>query len=294
MAVRLSLRVESLSRFFLASEERGNLARFFLPLLDQRRIAHNLDLALEIEKTHAPAKALLIKTAKLRLVAVVIGRPEQCSGSAFARDAVKVTLDWIVQSHLSLVEFFSHQAKGGVLERSAICRYCVRFAETEKRTRVLRFYPDVVTLGFLQKQTRQRVNRIRNRTRFDLGCDIFECRCLRKKMNLELRQWRRSRRLPSRRKIERTFRISVVRRFALVARSPITPVAVFVFATRATSWMIPPPLAIARPRLLIFPLGMPRRRPVFLHPGGKELQVNQIKRFAGRWHTSDVLHQPEK
>jgi hypothetical protein len=244
-------------------------------LLDQRWIADVFDLALEIEKTHAPAEALFIKAAKLRLVAVVVGRPEQCSGSAFARDAIKVTLDWIVQSHLSLIDLFSHQAKGGVFERAAICRYCVRFAKTEKWTHFLRLHPNVVTLGFLQKQASQSVNRIRDRTRLDLGCDIFERRCLRKKMNLELRQRRRSRRLAPRRKIARTLPISAVRHSALVPRWAITPVAVFLFATRAPRWMITPLLATTRPGFLVFfPLGMPRCRPIFLHPCGKELQVN--------------------
>src|SRR5437868_4484890 len=161
--------------------------------------------------------------------------------------------------------------------------------------RVLRLHADVVTLGFLQKETSQRVNRIGDRTGFDLGCDIFKCRCLRKKMKIELWQRRWSSRLAASRKIARASPIFAIRHSAFVARCPIAPAAVFFSATRATGWMIMSPLTTTRPGfLIVFPLRMPRRRPILLHPCGKELQINQIKRFAGRWHTSHVLHQLEK
>src|SRR5205814_188651 len=67
-------RVESESSFFANGRIGDDLARLFLPLFDQSGIGHDLDLSLIIGKTHPPAEALFVKTAKLRLIIVMIGR----------------------------------------------------------------------------------------------------------------------------------------------------------------------------------------------------------------------------
>src|SRR4029077_9917441 len=126
------------------------------------------------------------------------GRPLPCY-------AAEIAPDRIIQRDVGCVKIVPEQAKGGVFESIAIRRDGFRFAQAKKRARVLRLYPDVITLRFLQKQTRQRINRIRRGTGFDLGRDIFKRGYLREKMDVELRQYKGRRRFASRRKIAGTF-----------------------------------------------------------------------------------------
>jgi len=114
-------------------------ARFFLPLLDQRWIAHDFDLPLKISEAHAPAKTLFIYTAKLRLVTVMIGWSQQRPGRPLPCHAAEIAPDRIIQSDVGGVKIVPEQAKGRVFESVAIRRDGVRFAQTKKRARVLRF-----------------------------------------------------------------------------------------------------------------------------------------------------------
>src|SRR5439155_12246225 len=114
MPFRFRFGIKSLRRFLLLRGERGHFARFFLPLLDQRGIAHDFDLPLKISEAQAPAETLFIKTAKLWLVTVMIGWSQQSSGRPFARDAAEIALNRIVQGHIDGVKLLPEQAKGGV------------------------------------------------------------------------------------------------------------------------------------------------------------------------------------
>src|SRR5207253_132185 len=132
---------------------------------------------------------------------------------------------------------------------------------------------------------------------FDLGGDIFKRGCLRKKMDVKLRQHRGRQRFASRRKIAGTFPVLAIERLAIVSFSSITPRAILLVATPVTRWTRASLRALARPVGLLFfsfKSGMARRGPIFLHPRGKEFQVDQIQWLAGRWHLSHVLHQVEK
>src|SRR5207249_326608 len=131
---------KSLGRFLLLCGERDHFARFFLPLLDQRRIIHDFDLPLKISEAHAPAETLFIKPAKLRLVTMMISWSQQSSGRTFARNTVEIALNRIVQGHGGGVKLLPQQAKGGVFENEAICRDGIRFAQTKEGARVLCFY----------------------------------------------------------------------------------------------------------------------------------------------------------
>src|SRR4029077_376856 len=226
MPFRFGIGIESLGRFLLPRAECRYFARFFLPLLDQRGIAHDVDLPLKISEGHPPAETLFAKTAQLGLVTVMIGWSQQSSGRLLPCDAAEIALDRIIQSNVGGVKIIPEHAKGGVFETVSIRRDGLRFAQTKKRARVLRFYPDVIALRFLQKQTRQRINRIRRGPGFNLGGDVFKRGCLRKKMDVELRQDKGSRRFASRRKIAGTFPVLPIERLALVSFSSITPTVI--------------------------------------------------------------------
>src|SRR6476620_12121959 len=234
MPFRFDLGIESLGRFLLPRAECRYFARFFLPLLDQRRIAHDFDLPLKISEGHAPAETLFVKTAQLRLVTVMIGWSHQSSGRPLPCNAVEIALDRIIQTNGGGVKIIPEHAKGGVFETVSIRRDGVRFAQTKKRARVLRFYPDVIALWFLQKQTRQRINRIRRGPGFNLGRDVFKRGCLRKKMDVELRQRTGRRRFASRRTVAGTFPVTPIERLALVSFCSITPTMILLVVTPVT------------------------------------------------------------
>src|SRR5438552_12898579 len=283
MPFRFGFGIESLGRLLLPRGECRYFARFFLPLLDQRRIAHDFDLPLKINEGHAPAETLFVKTAQLRLVTVMIGWSQQSSGRPLPCNAAEIALDWIIQSNVGGVKIIPEQAKGGVFETVSIRRDGVRFAQTKKRARVLRFYPDVIALRFLQKQPRQRINGIRHGPAFNLGGDVFKGGCLRKKMDVELRQHRRRQRFASRRKIAGTFPILAIERLALVSFSSITTVILLLVTpvtrrTRASLHAFGRPMG---PFFSSFKSGMARRGPIFLHPRGKKFEVDQIDGLAG-------------
>src|SRR5207302_8345338 len=103
MPFRLGFGIESLGRLLLLRGERRYFARFFLPLLDQRGIAHNFDLPLKINEAHASAETLFVETAKLRLVTVMVGWSQQSPARPFARHAAEIPLDRIVQGHVDSV-----------------------------------------------------------------------------------------------------------------------------------------------------------------------------------------------
>src|SRR5919109_368794 len=88
--------IKSSGRLFLSRGKGGYFARFFLPSLDKGGIAHDFDLSLKIREAHAPAETLFIKTAKLRLITVMIGWSQQSSGRPFARDAAEFSLDRVI------------------------------------------------------------------------------------------------------------------------------------------------------------------------------------------------------
>src|SRR5438477_11158100 len=298
MPFRVRFGIKGLGRFLLLRGERRYFARFFLPLLDQRGIAHDFDLPLKISEAHAPAVTLFVETAKLRLVTVMIGWSQQSPARSFARDAAEIALDRIVQGHVDGVKLLPQQAKGGVFKSEAIRRDGARFAQTKERGCVLRFYPDVIALRYLQKETRQHINRIRRGASLDLGCDIFKRGCLRKKMDVELRQWRWRRSLARhRKKIPRTFPILALKQLAIISFSSITPAAILLTVTAVTRWTRASIRGLAWPVGLLFfsfKSGMTRHGPIVLHPCGKEFQVDQIEWLAGRWHLSHLLHQVEK
>ena len=262
----------------------------------QQAARRAIEIDPSISEAHAAAKTLFKKTANLRLITVMIGWSQQSSGRPFARNAAEIALDWIVQGHVGGIKLLAQQAESRVFESQAIRRNGIRFAQAKKRARVLRFNPDVIALRFLQKQTRQRINRIRCSPGFDLGCNIFKRGCLREKMDVELWQHRRRLRLASRGEIARMFPFLAIERLAIVPFSSITPTAILLVAMPVTRWTTASVFARARPRLLrfFFKSGMTRRGPIFLHPCREEFQVNQIEWLAGRWHLSHLLHQVEK
>src|SRR5438045_6018314 len=96
MPFRFRFGIKGLGRFLLLRGERDHFARFFLPLLDQRGIAHDFDLPLKISEAQAPAETLFVKTAKLGLVTMMISWSQQSSGSQFASETVKIELDGFV------------------------------------------------------------------------------------------------------------------------------------------------------------------------------------------------------
>ena len=64
-------------RIFLVFRLEGHgLARFFFPLLDQLRVAADLDGAPVIVKAHSPAESLVVKRPQRRLKGVIIRGPE--------------------------------------------------------------------------------------------------------------------------------------------------------------------------------------------------------------------------
>jgi hypothetical protein len=116
-------------------------------------------------------------------------------------------------------------------------------------------------------------------------------------MDVELWQWRWRRRLASRLEIAGVFPILALKRLAIVSFSSITPAAILLVATAVTRWTRASVRALARPVDLLFfsfKSGMTRHGPIFLHPCGKEFQVDQIEWLARRWHISHLLHRVEK
>src|SRR5207249_10916197 len=135
---RFGFGIEILGRLLLPRGECRYFARFFLPLLDQRQIAHDFDLPLKINEGHAPAETLFVKTAQLRLVTEMIGWSQQSSGRPLPCNAAEIALDRIIQSDVGGAKIIPEQAEGGVFEPVSIRRDGVRFAQTKKRARVLR------------------------------------------------------------------------------------------------------------------------------------------------------------
>ncbi|TMP93847.1 MAG: hypothetical protein E6L06_02735 [Verrucomicrobia bacterium] len=80
-----------------------------------------------------------------------------------------------------------------------------------------------------------------------------------------------------RKKIPGTFPILALKRLAIVSLSSIMPAASLLGVTAVTRWTRASIRALARPvGLLIFSFksGMTRHGPIFLHPCGKEFQVD--------------------
>ncbi len=70
-------------RILLIFSQIGNdFARFFFPLIDQCRIAGDLDTAPVLLKTHPAAKTLFVQSADYLLKGMIIGRPKQPPGKA--------------------------------------------------------------------------------------------------------------------------------------------------------------------------------------------------------------------
>src|SRR5438046_8674511 len=148
MALRFRFGIKGLGRFLLLRGERDHFARFFLPLLAHRQIAHDFDLPLKISEAQAPAETLFVKTAKLGLVTMMISWSQQSSGRPFARNTVEITLDRIMQGHIGAVKLLPQQAKGGVFESEAIRRDGIGFARPTVRGCVVRICLSELPLRF--------------------------------------------------------------------------------------------------------------------------------------------------
>ena len=73
--------------------EGHRFSRFLFPLLDQLRVAADLDCAPVIVKTHPPAESLIVECAQGRLKSVIIGGPEELAGQGAAGDGRKIAFD---------------------------------------------------------------------------------------------------------------------------------------------------------------------------------------------------------
>src|SRR4051794_31261719 len=120
MPFRVRGGIEGERRVLPQSRVGGDSSRFFLPLLHDRGIVHDLDLALIVLKTHAPTEALLIKRTQFRLVGMVIRWTKQRSTGPAPRDRRKVAFDWFALQNVSLVKFGLTQPKSVRFEKISI------------------------------------------------------------------------------------------------------------------------------------------------------------------------------
>ncbi len=85
--------------------------RLLLPSLHRRRIAHDLDLALEIRERHPPAEALIVKLAQSGLIPVMIGGTQQRSRETASRDIGEVPFRRFAHGRLLHVILPAHRGK---------------------------------------------------------------------------------------------------------------------------------------------------------------------------------------
>src|SRR5438067_4711621 len=97
-----------------------DVSRLFLPLLDHRRVANDIDLALVIWKAHPPAETALIEIAQLWLVGVVIRRAKQRPAEATPRDVRKITFEWFGLRDLDRVKIIARVREGGSFQNATI------------------------------------------------------------------------------------------------------------------------------------------------------------------------------
>jgi hypothetical protein len=128
----------------------------------------------------------------------MIGRAEQRSAQSVARDVVEVSFDRFGLGDVDLVKIALSSTKCVALEKWSIDRNGAVFAKLEKRNALRRGQLDIVTRRFLQKQSGQRKQRIRDGTGFDLLDDVFERRRTRQKFDCNRRQRFLRRRTPGR------------------------------------------------------------------------------------------------
>src|SRR5215510_11317208 len=78
---------------------------FFLPLLDDLRIARYLDRSPVIIKRHPPVKSLFVKGPKSRLKRVIVRRSEEFTCESTACDRRKAALNRVLLDHVGFVVF---------------------------------------------------------------------------------------------------------------------------------------------------------------------------------------------
>src|SRR5258707_4838427 len=91
-------------RFFAQRRISRHFARVFFPFLDFGRIADDLNLALIIGETHAPAEALLVQIAESALIIMMTGRAEQRSAQSTASNIGEISFDRLRLDDVDLVK----------------------------------------------------------------------------------------------------------------------------------------------------------------------------------------------
>lgn len=104
----------------------------------------------------------------------MIGRTEQCSAQFTARDVCEMPFDRLRLGDIDLIKIGLGKAKGVALEKLPIDRDGAVFSKLKKRPLRRPDQLNIVTSRFLQKEPRERKERVRDRAGFDLGDDILK------------------------------------------------------------------------------------------------------------------------
>src|ERR1700739_1358621 len=117
-------------RILLILSRIGNdLTRFLFPLINQFRIAGNLDTAAVFLKTHPPAKALLVQRADYLLKSMIICRPEQPPGKTAAGYGSEIPFNWLLLNDFTCIKVILFLVESDPFQGGRLHRYWTVVAE---------------------------------------------------------------------------------------------------------------------------------------------------------------------
>src|SRR5215469_7045539 len=114
---------------FILSRIGNNLTCFLFPLINEFRIACDLDAAAIFLKTHPPAKSLLVQRADYLLKGVIIRRPEQAPGKAAACYGSEIPFNWLLLNDFTCIKVILFLVESDSLQCGRLHRYGTVVAE---------------------------------------------------------------------------------------------------------------------------------------------------------------------
>src|ERR1700722_9235640 len=117
-------RVLESGRFLLILRCIGNdPARFFLPLIDQSRIARDLDAAPVFLKTHPAAESLLVESVDHFLESMIVRRAEEPSGKPATGYGSEIPFNWFFLNDFARIKIIFFLAESDSFEGGHLHRY---------------------------------------------------------------------------------------------------------------------------------------------------------------------------
>src|SRR5215469_5111697 len=120
---------ESSRILFILGRIGNNLTCFIFPLINQLRIACDLDAAPVFLKTHPPAKSLLVQRADYLLKSVIIRWPKQPPGKAAARYGSEIPFNWLLLNDFTCIKVIFLLVESDSFQCGYVHRYWTVVAE---------------------------------------------------------------------------------------------------------------------------------------------------------------------